>query len=60
MGPHSGAGLNFALDITDLVRSLPDNPGEDALEVPISIRAVGTWGEAPLRIGRLSLYAEDE
>lgn len=59
-GPHSGAGLTFGVDITDLVRALPDDPGADALEVPISLRAVGTWGDAPLRVGRISLYAEDE
>jgi tyrosinase len=59
-GPHSGSGLTFATEITPYVRQLADDPDSDVLEIQIAFRPVGNWGDTPVRVGRVSLYAENE
>lgn len=57
---HSGEGLSFAVDVTKQIRSIPLGAGSEEHEIPVSIRVVGEDCGSPVRVGRISLYAETE
>jgi tyrosinase len=56
---HAGQGLNFVLEVTDIVNQLALEGGLDVDELPVRIvprRPIG--GKSELNIGRISIYRQ--
>jgi hypothetical protein len=53
---HSGSGLHYIFDVTDLISRLSDEPGWNPEELRLSFVPAGKASPARVRVGRVSLY----
>jgi tyrosinase len=55
---HSGSGLHYSLDVTELVRRLASQAGWDPSKLRVSFVPKRVLGQHEIQVGRISLYHE--
>jgi hypothetical protein len=57
-GTHSGSGLQYVLEVTDVVKRLASLPGWDPTQLRVSFVPARKVAGAAVAVGRVSLYVE--